>query len=208
MSQVSDLRDGTHPAWSAAAWQARHDGRPTPVSVGYPDGRVEAYLVTEDGMALVQAAHHRPVVGRQPPDPCWGEPDGLDHRLCVADADPAIAAALDWAAQSAAQAAQWEHSAHLYTVAAARHQYPEGGSSRGYGPAPAADRAIEHAVSAWLRTAGRPGSAALGFTLVHLLITSFPDRPGPIAALLRRLADHLPAATHTDARYVPPPEHR
>jgi hypothetical protein len=206
MSQASDLRDGTHPAWSAAAWQARHEGRPTPVSVGHPDGRVEAYLVAADGTAVGRPGHHLPVVARQPPDPCWGEPGTLDHDLCNAPADPAIAAALDRAAQAAAQAAQWENAVHLFTVAAARHQHLPGGPGRGQ--TAAADRAVEHAVSAWLRTVGRPGSAALGFTLVHLLITGFPGRPGPIAALLRRLADHLPAASHTDLRYTPPPEHR
>jgi hypothetical protein len=184
MSQARDLVDGTHPAWSAAAWQARENGRPTPVAVGHPDGRVETCLVAADGTASPADAPPPPAP-RRPPDPCWGDPEGLPHDLCAREPGARTAAALEEAARDAALAGDWESATHLYTVTAARLQ--------GEGPAEA-DRAVRLAVSAWLRTADRPSSAAPGFALVHLLISTFPGQRGPIAALLRRLVDHLPAA--------------
>jgi hypothetical protein len=185
MSQVRDLADDTHPAWSAAAWQARENGRPTRVAVGHADGRVETCLVAEDGTASEVDGTLLPVPGRCPPDPCWGDPDGMPHEVCAAQAGPTAAAAVMRAAQDAALDADWEAATHFYTVAAAR--------LHGLG-SPDAQRVVRLAVSAWLRTGGPGQSSPLGFALVHLLISTFPAMPGPIAALLRRLADHLPAA--------------
>ena len=190
MSQARDLVDGTHPAWSSAAWQARERGRPTSVSVGHPDGRVEAFLVEADGTACLQRRPRRPAPARTPPDPCWGDPAEVRHDLCAVAAGPEHAEAVEQAADEAARAGDWDGAAHLFTVAAARRQ------AHGAAFTAEADRAVRLAVGAWLRTGARPASAALGFALVHLLISTFPDRPGPIAALLRRLADHLPAAAH------------
>lgn len=184
MSQARDLADDTHPAWSAAAWQARENGRPTRVAVGHPDGRVETCLVAADGTASTVDGTLLPVPARRPPDPCWGDPAGMPHEVCAAEVVPAAAAAVMRAAQDAALDADWEAATHFYTVAAAR--------LHGLG-SPDAPRVVRLAVSAWLRT-GAGGSSPLGFALVHLLISTFPAMPGPIAALLRRLADHLPAA--------------
>lgn len=184
MSQAADLGDDTHPAWSAAAWQARENGRPTRVAVGYPDGRVETHLVAEDGTASPVDGTLLPVPGRCPPDPCWGDPAGLAHEVCAAEAGPDATAAVMRAAQDAALDGDWDAATHYSTVAAAR-LHAQG--------SPDAQRVVRLAVSAWLRTGPRQ-SSPLGFALVHLLISTFPAMPGPIAALLRRLADHLPAA--------------
>ncbi|CAG7615468.1 hypothetical protein [Actinacidiphila bryophytorum] len=184
MSQARDLTDDTHPAWSAAAWQARENGRPTRVAVGHADGRVETCLVAEDGTASPVDGALLPVPGRCPPDPCWGDPAGMPHEVCAARACPEGAAAVMRAAQDAALDGDWEAATHFHTVAAAR--------LHGLG-SPDAERVVRLAVSAWLRT-GPDQSSALGFALVHLLISTFPGMPGPIAALLRRLTDHLPAA--------------
>jgi hypothetical protein len=185
MSQARDLEDGTHPAWSAAAWQARENGRPTRVAVGHPDGRVETCLVAADGTATPVDGILPPLPRRCPPDPCWGDPAGMVHEVCAAEPCPAAAAAVMRAAHDAALDGDWEAATHFYTVAAAR--------LHGQGSADA-ERVVRLAVSAWLRTGAAPSAPALGFALVHLLISTFPGLPGPIAALLRRLADHLPAA--------------
>lgn len=189
MSRASDLSDDTHPAWSAAAWQARENGRPTRVAVGHPDGRVETCLVAADGTASPIDGTLLPVPGRCPPDPCWGDPAGMAHEVCAARPAPDSAAAVLRAAQDAALDGEWDAATHLYTVAAAR--------LHGLGSADA-ERVVRLAISAWLRTA-RPSSATLGFALVHLLISTFPGLPGPIAALLRRLGDHLPGTHHEPA---------
>ncbi|WP_333766939.1 hypothetical protein [Streptomyces sp. IBSBF 2435] len=185
MSQARDLADGTHPAWSAAAWQARENGRPTRVAVGYPDGRVETFLVAADGTAHPVDGALLPVPARRTPDPCWGDPAGMPHKVCAAGPGPGATAAAEAAARDAALDGDWDAATHFYTVAAAR-LHGEGSAG--------ADRVARLAVSAWLRTGSRPYSATLGFALVHLLISTFPGLPGSIAALLRRLADHLPAA--------------
>ncbi|WP_327289422.1 hypothetical protein [Streptomyces sp. NBC_01198] len=190
MSQAADLSDGTHPAWSAAAWQARENGRPTRVAVGHPDGRVESCLVAADGTASPVDGALLPLPGRCPPDPCWGDPAGLAHEVCEAAPGPGTAAAVLRVAHDAALDGEWDAATHFYTVAAAR--------LHGQGSADA-ERVVRLAVSAWLRTA-RPVSAPLGFALVHLLISTFPGLPGPIAALLRRLADHLPGAARGPVR--------
>lgn len=190
MSMARDLEDGTHPAWSAAAWQARENGRPTRVAVGHPDGRVETFLVAADGTADAVDGMLLPVPRRCPPDPCWGDPAGMAHELCAADAGPASATAVMHAAHDAALDGEWDAATHYYTVAVAR--------LHGQGAADA-ERVVRLAVSAWLRT-GRPSSAPLGFALVHLLISTFPGLPGPIAALLRRLGDHLPGARREQFR--------
>lgn len=184
MSQAGDLADDAHPAWSAAAWQARENGRPTRVAVGHPDGRVETSLVAADGSAGPVDGTLLPVPARCPPDPCWGEPADIPHEVCGAPPERGAAAVVG-AARDAALDGEWDAATHYYTVAAAR--------LHGLGSAEA-DRVVRLAVSAWLRTGGRPACPALGFALVHLLISTFPTLPGPIAVLLRRLADHLPAA--------------
>ncbi|MFG1811167.1 hypothetical protein [Streptomyces sp. NPDC049040] len=188
MSQARDLADGTHPAWSAAAWQARESGRPTRVAVGHPDGRVETSLVAADGTASPVDGTLLPVPGRCPPDPCWGEPAGPAHGVCAAEPGPGAAAVVQ-VARDAALDGDWEAATHFYTVAAAR-LHAQGSAD--------AERMVRLALSAWLRTGGGPSSAPLGFALVHLLIATFPGLPGPIAALLRRLADHLPAAARRE----------
>ncbi|SHN16052.1 hypothetical protein [Actinacidiphila paucisporea] len=191
MSQAGDLADGTHPAWSAAAWQARESGRPTRVAVGYPDGRVETRLVAADGTASPVDGTLLPVPGRCPPDPCWGDPPGLAHEECAAGPGPAAAAAVLRAAQDAALDADWKAATHFYMVAAAR-LHAQGSAD--------AEQVARLAVSAWLRAGRGEASAGPGFALVHLLISTFPGLPGPIAALLRRLADHLPAAGRNRVR--------
>lgn len=183
MSQAAGLADAGHPAWSAAAWQARERGRPTPVAVGHADGRVETFLVAADGAARPVNGAHLPPPARRPPDPCWGDPARVAHDLCVRPAAPGLGLALKAAARDAALDGDWDAATHLYTVAAAR--------LHGQGAPAEAERVARLAVTAWLR-AGPPDSTRLGFTLVHLLISTFPGLPGPIGALLRRLADHLP----------------
>lgn len=188
MSQARGLADDTHPAWSAAAWQARETGRATHVAVGHPDGRVERLLVEADGTAHPAPRPAPPLPARRPPDPCWGDPARMPHDLCAlapgADTDPA--AALGRAAGDAARDGDWPAATHYATVAAAR--------LHAQGAFAGADKAARLAVTSWLRTTDTPDTAALGFSLVHLLISTLPTLQGPIAALLRRLADHLPAA--------------
>ncbi|NJP47918.1 hypothetical protein [Actinacidiphila epipremni] len=198
MSQVADLADGTHPAWSAAAWQARENGRPTPVAVGHPDGRVDRFLVAADGTVRAAVGPPAPAPARPAPDPCWGDLTGMPHGLCALPLGPGVASAVERAGLEAALDRDWRAATHYYTVATARwhaRSHTEGTAE--------AERVARLATTVWLRTAPED-SAVLGFTLAHLLIASLPDLRGPIAALLRRLADHLPAAGRPGS--APPPQ--
>ncbi|MEV6010615.1 hypothetical protein AB0M29_27825 [Streptomyces sp. NPDC051976] len=215
ISHSSDLRDAAHPAWSQAAWRARRMGCLVPVAVGHPDGRVDAYDVGVDGSPVLRSARLGP--HRRLPDPNWGDvlPDGHAHGLMDAvraaeEAGRLVAArtvtghplapedchghprtvlGVELEAEIAVRSHRWELAAYLYTAAAVVRY-------RGSGSAEAADQILQQAVTVWLRTSPGPAAGSLGFPLAHLLIATAPGRPGPIAAVLRRLADQLPAASH------------
>lgn len=213
ISHPRDLGDGAHPAWDKAARRARRLGRPVPVLVGYPDGRVKSCLATADGELLPQRGPQRRPEPR--PDPRWTAPaadpqrlreaaDAADRawqvmaagassdrlaallRADIDEAHPHAVLAFEAQAQLALRSGRWDGAAYLCTVAAAARRHARG-------PAEAADRTLDCAVSAWLRTPHRPTAGVLGFTLAHLVISACPARPGAVAAVLRRLADHLPA---------------
>ncbi|MGW7197318.1 hypothetical protein [Streptomyces chryseus] len=181
--------------------------RPTRLSIGHADGRVEHHQLTVDG-----AIHpHRPPPAAisQPTDPVWNigipEQAGLleparaaeqagkwpaaqqaalrttQHLAAHHGTDhPYTAMGLELQAYFALRAQDHNAAATLYTRAVvARHQLnaPQGETQK----------VLTHAVAAWLHSERDTRPDGTGFALAHALIRITPHKQSAIAAVLRQL---------------------
>ncbi|MEU5417852.1 hypothetical protein [Streptomyces sp. NPDC020667] len=203
-----------HEAWTPTRVRAARRGCPVRVSVGFSDGRVEAWVVHPDRAALPVLEHRRPC-GRERADPRWSD-GALDrHPLLRAvqaarrrgdwpgaqaaagrmsahiwaefgDEHPYAVLADEFEAFIAARARDWPTAARLYAAGAARgHRL---GSSSG-----PVHRALDNAVTAWLRASMDDGETAeTGLGLAHLLIRLTPHDARAVTAVVSRLPSALP----------------
>ncbi|MGP3690859.1 hypothetical protein ACTVZO_40340 [Streptomyces sp. IBSNAI002] len=197
--------DEIRAAWHVPRSQAVHLDRSVRVSVGWPDGVVEAYLLTPDGTASPAARHPRRLPA-EPVDPRWmdGMPDRHDLLGVVRAADragqwhgalvaaerltlqlevdlgndhPHVIQAVELQGHFALRAQDWTAAARLLCSAAAG-RYGQG--------APAADtsRALANAVSSWMRARSHRGAFTTGLDLAHLLVRAAPEPRGRLVAVL------------------------
>jgi hypothetical protein len=191
---------------------ARQTNQPVRLTTGHPDGSVQFHLLDTDGTAHPVAGHPA-VPPLDAPDPRWT--DGMpEHRLLV-ETVRAADRKQQWAA---ARIAAGRLTAHLETTVGEHHPHTvlarelqgifalrsrdwtaaaqllvRAAAGRYAQQAPAADtdQALDRAVGTWMRARSDPAVRSAGYDFAHLLLKAAPDRPGPIAAMLRSLGPEL-----------------